>query len=377
MYCIDSRRIEPGDIFIPVKGERFDGHDFIEQALQKGAARVLDVPLASYAEYFRQNCFSAKVIGITGSAGKTTVKDLVTEILKISFSVHKTPQNQNNEIGVPLTILNTPQTAQFLVCEMGMRGRGQILELTRMTRPNYVLIVSLGSTHLELLKTRRNIALAKAEIYQFPKQPGQPYFTFLNEQMPYFELVRKIAEKNGFQVITINESSEIHSNLKLASALAEHLGIASSVSRKVFDRFSTESAHRQRPVPWKENILIDDTYNANPESMRYAIHKLLADYPQHSLAVVLGEMRELGSFSESAHRDLVKFVKEEPRISKAFFYGSAYNKFVKTMGKCYHSASRGGIVHTISEANLHHYAILFKGSRSLQMEDIISMLTHD
>ena len=124
-YSIDSRTIQPGNIFIPVIGENFDGHDFIMDVLKKGASKVLDVSLQDFAEHIRTTQLTCPVVGITGSAGKTTVKDLTTEILQTKYRVHKTAENQNNEIGVPLTLLNTPEKTQFVVCEMGMRGRGQ------------------------------------------------------------------------------------------------------------------------------------------------------------------------------------------------------------------------------------------------------------
>ena len=114
------------------------------------------------------------------------------------FSVHKTSQNQNNEIGVPLTLLNTPPTAQFLVCEMGMRGRGKS-ELTQIARPNYVIIVSLGSTHLELSKLVETSHWPKQRFIAFLNSPKQPLYYLLNEQMPYFELVRSIAIKMVFK----------------------------------------------------------------------------------------------------------------------------------------------------------------------------------
>ena len=165
-YSIDSRSIQAGDWFIPVKGPRFDGHDYIADVLSKGA-RVLDVDLTTYATDFRKKTLKAIVIGITGSAGKTTVKDLIAAVLSTQFKVAKTAENQNNEIGVPLTLLNTPDDADFVVVEMGMRGRGQIKHLTQIAKPDWVLISSIGSTHIELLKTKRNIALAKAEIFDF------------------------------------------------------------------------------------------------------------------------------------------------------------------------------------------------------------------
>ncbi|MDD5456458.1 MAG: UDP-N-acetylmuramoyl-tripeptide--D-alanyl-D-alanine ligase, partial [Candidatus Margulisbacteria bacterium] len=176
-FSIDSRTIQPGDIFIPVKGENFDGHAFIKEVLAKGAAKVLDVDLARYTAYYRQNKIKAKVIGVTGSAGKTTVKDMITAVLRTRYKVHKTKENENNEIGVPLTLLNSSLDCDFIVVEMAMRKKGEILGLAEIARPDYVLISSIGSTHIEFLGSKRNIALAKAEIFRFQKQKEKTYYT--------------------------------------------------------------------------------------------------------------------------------------------------------------------------------------------------------
>ena len=165
-YSIDTRTLEPGDIFIPIKGPRFDGRDFIDDAIKKGA-RVLDVDLAKFATNYRKK-LKCYVIGVTGSAGKTTVKDLLTAILSQKYNVVSTSQNQNNEIGVPLTLLKADHQTDILIVEMAMRNLGDMTYLTKMVRPTHTVITNIGLSHIELLKTQRNVAKAKSEIFERP-----------------------------------------------------------------------------------------------------------------------------------------------------------------------------------------------------------------
>lgn len=382
-FSIDSRTVKSGDWFIPVVGPNFDGHNFIPDVLKKGA-RVLDVDLTSYATDFRQNNLNATVIGITGSAGKTTIKDLVAAVLGSQFKVHKTAENQNNEIGVPFTLINTPDDADFVVVEMGMRGRGQIKDLTHIARPDWVLISSIGSTHIELLKTRRNIALAKAEVFDFPKNPsafqapslgkGRKFKTILNAEMNYFELIKEKAQRHHFLVSTITEPDPNESNIKLVSELARQVGVSKANIKKSLAAFVVSSVHRQQRVEWGKTILIDDTYNANPESMRFAIDKLVKDFHDRPLGVVLGEMRELGDHASTAHADLVTYVSKHPKIKWVRWVGPMYKAFVKDSRDCYDINEKHKAVEALRSIANEGYAILVKGSRSLQMETIIEQL---
>ncbi len=380
-YSIDSRSIQAGDWFIPVKGPRFDGHDYIADVLSKGA-RVLDVDLTTYATDFRKKTLKAIVIGITGSAGKTTVKDLIAAVLSTQFKVAKTAENQNNEIGVPLTLLNTPDDADFVVVEMGMRGRGQIKHLTQIAKPDWVLISSIGSTHIELLKTKRNIALAKAEIFDFDPSAlrapsltkGRRFKTILNTEMDYFELVSSIAQKHGFSVSTITEPDPIRSNLQLVTTLAREVGVTEANINKTLATFTVPSAHRQQRIDWGQTTLIDDTYNANPESMRFAIEKLINDFPDRPLGLVLGEMRELGDHAQKAHADLIDFVRIHPQICWVSLIGQLFKPFVKNNYDWYDIEDKNKVIQAIRSTDKKGYAILVKGSRSLQMETIFQSL---
>lgn len=371
-YSIDSRSVQSGDWFIPVKGPRFDGHDYIADVLSKGA-RVLDDDLTTYATDFRRNRLKAIVIGVTGSAGKTTVKDLLAAVLSTQFKVAKTAENQNNEIGVPLTLLNTPDDADFVVVEMGMRARGQIKHLTQIAKPDWVLISSLGSTHIELLKTKRNIALAKAEVFDFNGK-GRRFKTILNTEMNYFELVRSIAQKHGFSVSTITEPAPIRSNLQMVSALARQVGVTEANIEKALASFTVPSAHRQQRLEWGQITIIDDTYNANPESMRFAIKKLIDDFPDRPLGVVLGEMRELGDHAQKAHKQLIDFVMRHPQITWVTWVGQIFKPFVKKGHDWYDINDKIKVAQAIRLTDKKGYVVLVKGSRSLQMETIFQPL---
>ncbi len=376
MYSIDSRTIQTGDIYIPIKGPNFDGHDFIDDVLQKGASKVLDVPLTDYATYFREKNVTAKIIGITGSAGKTTVKDLLTQVLRTQFNVHKTLENQNNQVGVPLTLLNAAPDDDYIVVEMAMRARGEILELANIAKPDYVLISSVGSTHIELLKTRRNIALAKAEIFQFRKMSEQKCYTCLNKSLSYYDLLSTIAKKNNFTVETIDATDPLESNYLMIEKLALHLGISQSNIDHVFKNYKSQSAHRQQILEWQNTVIIDDTYNANPESMLWAIKKATKDYPVRRLVVILGEMRELGKEESKEHLRLLEFVDNNENILKGYFLGNIYKKFEKKTQKCYYFLGKAELVSDLQKLASHDYVLLFKASRGIKLEEAIEALIH-
>ena len=165
---LDSRQVKPGMLFVAIKGEHVDGHDFIPQAKAAGAAGIIDgkEDLAATAREYRKT-LKATVIGVTGSAGKTTVKELTAAFLRAGgFKVHATAGNFNNDLGLPLTILNCPQDADFLVVEMGTNHPGEIAYLVDIARPDVGLISSIGTAHIEFFKTQDGIADEKGELFR-------------------------------------------------------------------------------------------------------------------------------------------------------------------------------------------------------------------
>ncbi|GBR76553.1 UDP-N-acetylmuramoyl-tripeptide--D-alanyl-D-alanine ligase, partial [Candidatus Termititenax persephonae] len=140
-YSIDTRTLRPGDIYIPVRGRRFDGHDFIDEARRKGASQILDVDLAEYAAARRQK-YHIPLLAITGSSGKTTTKDMLAAVLRQKYRLSQSAENQNNEIGVPLTLLKIEEQTELAIVEMAMRGKGQIAALAKIARPTHAIITN-------------------------------------------------------------------------------------------------------------------------------------------------------------------------------------------------------------------------------------------
>jgi len=371
LYSIDTRTIKENDIFIPIKGENFDGHSFIPEMIKR-KIKVLDVDLPEYATYHRMNNIKATVIGLTGSSGKTTLKDMLHQILSIKYKVHSTFENQNNEVGAPLTLLNAPSDADFIIIEMGMRHRGDLTYLSNIIRPDITLITNIGLAHLELMKTQKNIALGKSEIFNFPKDKNKKYSAYLNTKFDYYELVKEKAQKNEFIINTITEEQPLLSSKKLASALAMNFGI----TQEELDALEIKSIspHREEITKWNGNIIIDDAYNANPNSMEFSINKTKAMYPNHKIITVLGEMKELGKKEDLFHKELINKIINDKQIEKAIFYGNTYLRIEKKNDKCYYYTDKTLIPSKINELSPKNKVILFKGSRSTKMETIIKEL---
>lgn len=374
MYSIDSRIVKENDVFIPIKGNYFDGHDFIPELVKKNI-KILDVSLQELASYLRNTKIKAKVLGVTGSSGKTTLKDMLYTVLKSKYKVHSTFENQNNEIGAPLTIINAPSDADFIIVEMGMRHRGDLTYLTKIIKPDIVFISNIGVAHIELLKTQRNIALSKSEIFNFPKEQNKTYDVYLNENLNYFDLVTKKAKQNNFTINTVSEKNILLSNEKIVTKFAVTQQFSKKEVENILRNFKPTSPHREDHLIWNENIIIDDAYNANPDSMNFSIISAKNKYPNKKIITVFGEMKELGNKDFYFHKNLINTVISDPHIEKALFYGKTYLRIEKKHDKCYYYTDKSSIAKKINELNLKNRIILFKGSRSTKMETIIEELT--
>ncbi|TAE59514.1 MAG: UDP-N-acetylmuramoyl-tripeptide--D-alanyl-D-alanine ligase [Nostocales cyanobacterium] len=346
----DTRILKPGEVFLALRGERFDGHEFIPTAIAKGAIAaivdynysnssnnpaypLLQVPntLKAYqqiAQWWR-NSFHIPVIGVTGSVGKTTTKELITAVLATQGKVHKTYGNFNNEIGVPKTLLELDETANFAVIEMAMRGRGQIAELTEIAQPNIGVITNVGTAHIELLGSEQAIAEAKCEL--LTEMPSDS-IAILNYDNPLLmETARKVWSGKvisyGFSGGDIqgnlinNETIEVGgmslplplpgrhnaSNYLAALAVAKVLGIDwEKLANGVV--VNMPGGRSQRFNLPDDIVILDETYNAAPEAMLAAL-QLLADTPGKRKIAVLGAMKELGSHSLNLHQQVGETVK--------------------------------------------------------------------
>lgn len=364
----DSRSISAGSLFVALKGEKFDGHDFIEDAFHHGATAALTtrptngtfilvsdpiMALGDIARHYRTT-LSARVIAITGSSGKTSTKDLLACALQPFGTVVKSEKSLNNEIGVPLTIFQADFSTDFLILEMGMRGLGQIEYLTGIALPQISILLNAGTAHLSELGSRENILKAKSEIFLHMSNPkicitssdderlvkrsksleGNVYYFGQSEQADVRATDIGITAE-GFPSATIVIDQKRH-HLTL-QRIGEHqilnatavLSVIHALSLDVNDALRAlqtcqeKSQWRMEIVDLNQGItVINDAYNANPESVRAGL-KALKDYAQNRRTwAVLGEMRELGESSVEEH-DAIGRLCVRLDISKTLAVGEA------------------------------------------------------
>ncbi|MBO1063586.1 MULTISPECIES: UDP-N-acetylmuramoyl-tripeptide--D-alanyl-D-alanine ligase [Nostocales] len=342
----DTRILQPGEVFLALRGEKFDGHDFVPTAIAQGAIvaivdrhyenpgfpvlRVKDT-LKAYqqiAKWWRES-FAIPVIGITGSVGKTTTKELISAVLATKGKVHKTYGNFNNEIGVPKTLLEMGRENNFAVIEMAMRGRGQIAELTEIVKPTIGVITNVGTAHIELLGSEEAIAEAKCEL--LATMPNDS-IAILNYDNPLLmETAAKFWQGKvisyGFSggdiqgELTDNETVEVAgmrlplplpgrhnaTNFLAALAVAKVLEIDWQLLQSGI-MVNMPTGRSQRFTLPNDVVILDETYNAAPEAMLAAL-QLLADTPGKRKIAVLGAMKELGERSPELHRKVGEMVK--------------------------------------------------------------------
>ena len=307
---VDSRRIEEGDLFVVVGG----GEDFVEHALARGASAAL-VPtdefaaLAAIAGAVRERS-RARIVGITGSTGKTSTKDILYALCAPHRRTIANEGNFNTEIGVPLTICRIEEDTEICISELGMRGLGQIAWLTSFVKPDVGVITNIGPAHLELLGTIENIARAKAELIEalptggvavVPDEPLlEPYLT----RSDIF--IKRVDPGAPIPFETSYTSNHQLQNTRTAVAAAECLGLPLPESLNVeFSKFREE----ERPLPG-DGVLLNDCYNANPVSMRAALEHFVTRAGSRRRIAVLGDMLELGPGAPAYHREIRDLVRE-------------------------------------------------------------------
>lgn len=345
----DSRSIRPGELFVPLVGERFDGHEYIEVAMAAGAAGVLssrknlpyaariDVPdtraaLQRLAGSYRER-FSPVTVALTGSVGKTTTKELTAAVFAAHCRTMKTAGNLNNDIGVPLTLLRLTAEHEAAVVELGMSHAGEISVLTRLVRPDIALITNVGTSHIGNLGSQENICRAKLEILEGLRPGGT---VVLNGDDPYLSAAG-IPERFGsvFFAIDTPRAAVRASNICFAEAGSRFdilwdgrrfpVELRLAGRHNVYNALAAFAAGvcggvpperaaaalaeveaegmRQRVVEKNGCTIIEDCYNANPDSMRAAL-RVLGNYAGRRRFALLGDMLELGSFSAEAHAEI-------------------------------------------------------------------------
>ena len=293
----DSRQVKPGMLFVALKGENVDGREYIADALAKGAAGIIE----GYDEFHRvareyRRSLRATVVGVTGSAGKTTTKELLKAFLSKAGRTFATEGNYNNHIGVPVTILNCPRDAEFLVVEMGSNHPGEISALCDIAEPDIGVVTNIGTAHLEFFKTREGIADEKGELLRRAKKAySLKSCRFLPGEVDGD--VSWLAPR----LASVLPGDHNLANAALAYAVAEGFGVSREDAIAALDEFKLPGSRWRRFV--KDGVeYIDDTYNANPDSMIAALDTLVRTPCDGKRVAVLGDMLELGENSEQMHR---------------------------------------------------------------------------
>jgi len=366
---IDSRRIRDGDLFVAVAG----GSDFVEHALARGASAALvsDDPhaaLAAIASTVRSRS-RARVVGITGSTGKTSTKDILFAICAPHARTIANEGNYNNELGVPLTLCRLEDDTEICISEMGMRGLGQVAQLAAIARPDVGVITNVGPVHLELVQTVENVARAKAELIDalppggvavVPREPLlEPYLTRTDIE------IERVDDEAALPFTTSYSARHQLANTRLAVAAARRLGVPLPVGELTVE-FS-KLREEEHPLPGG-GLLLNDCYNANPVSMRAALEHLVERAGPHRRVAVLGEMAELGETAPAYHREIGELVKE------LGVYVIAVGELARDYG--------GEWVATAAEARERLRkelrpgdVVLVKGSRSVGLEVVAENLT--
>jgi UDP-N-acetylmuramoyl-tripeptide--D-alanyl-D-alanine ligase len=368
-YSIDSRQVQKGDFFIPVKGAHFDGNDFIPDVIQKGGI-VLDVDLFDYAKNYRKK-LQAKVIAIVGSAGKTTVKDICASILSTKYNVVKTKENQNNEYGVPLTLLSATGDTEILIVEMGMRKKGDLSFLAKIVQPDYIVFTGVGKSHIEFFKSQAHLANAKAEIFR-KANPWQikQRIAFINANSAYYKKLIKKAQDCDYKVVPYTGVDKPGENINAGYAVGNHFNCSSDDIQKGFLHYQ-KSSHRLH-VQTKKNIcIIDDSYNANPDGVIYAL-QFMRRFKGRKI-IVLSGMLELGKFSEGEHQNLVATMINE-EVSLVMTYGKEIKHIHSDVLTISHFDDRTNLHQALFSEIKSGDVVLIKGSRGYQMEKTVEAL---
>jgi UDP-N-acetylmuramoyl-tripeptide--D-alanyl-D-alanine ligase len=425
---IDSRKIEKGSLFIPLKGEHVDGHKYVVESIKKGAAAAfwqkdvpnppLDLPilivddcltaLQELARKYREQ-LNVKVVGITGSNGKTTTKDMTTSLLSLQYKVQKTEGNLNNHLGLPLTVLGLKEETEIAVLEMGMSGRGEIEFLTKLARPDAVVITNIGESHLLDLGSREGIAEAKLEIMQGLKEGGlavlhgdEPLLMErINQYKPNVQLQTfGRSESNTIYPIEITQTNKgniFNTNLfdqsfdlpvlgthNIMNALAAML-IANYFSvpvEKIAEGLKKVKLTNMRMelVEGKHGEkIINDAYNASPTSMMAAIELVSNLQGFEKKILVLGDMLELGPQEKQYHRQLGEELNPD-KVDVLFTYGNLgaeiANGARNVLGeeKVFVFTDKQVLIKKLIDYVDETTLVLVKASRGMKLEEIVTSL---
>ncbi len=416
--CTDTRKIAPGCIFVALKGLNFDGNSFASQALHQGAAYAIIsdtsisgpkfihvddtlIALQSLANHHRRH-LDIPIIAITGSNGKTTTKELTACALSEKYRVHATIGNLNNHIGVPLTLLGAPTGTEIIICEMGANHPGEIKKLCEIAMPTHGLITNIGKAHLEGFGSIEGVQKAKGELFDYLKKNDghafvnvdDPRLKALADALPvkttygfnhvaspdiYFSYVPN-PDQLGFTIQDLRGETSIHSvmfgdynasNVLAAYTVAQHFKVS---NQKISDSLShfIPGANRSETILFKGCRIIKDAYNANPTSMELALRSFAKSFPDGW--IILGDMKELGTESISAHEHIINVI-SELHFKHVVLVGTTFHESLKNQKGLIPNVVTGDQIENIKTnwdwKKCEGRTLLLKGSRSMYLERLL------
>lgn len=426
----DSRKIEKDFLFVPLIAER-NGHDFINDAQKSGATVSLwsenlknapkDIPLIVVKDtlkalqemaVFYLNTVDPKVVAITGSNGKTTTKDMVNKVLEKKYKTHKTDGNFNNEIGLPLTILNMPKCTEIIILEMGTSSPGEIEFLSKLAQPEVAVVTMIGESHIEAFGSRKNLAKEKISIKSALKKNGLFIYPS-NEPLisdnltsdlrtKNFSITEKadlyakniVEEVNSTRFTVVEEKTKKRMTIEIPvpasynvnnTLISILVGLEFGVTIEEAKKQLTELKITKDRIEWVEGInhwsILNDAYNASPSSMSAVLKYFENLNIGEQKVLVLGDILELGSFSKSFHEELAKFINLNS-YSFIFLYGSEMMALYKKLKKenktekiYYFKDDKIKLRHTIMEKVSKSSYILFKSSNGTDLLSLVNELS--
>lgn len=423
--CIDSREIKPGDLFVPIIGNNQDAHKYIERALEIGAAtltsrhgetviadkpyiQVMDTEKALHdIGIYLRGMYDIPFIGVTGSVGKTTTREMISTALMSGRNVYQTSGNLNSTFGVPLTLARATEGAEVAVLEAGIGQPGEMEILSKLIQPDIAVVTMIGVAHMEHFHTRENIRKEKLEIINHMALDGTLFLNGDDEMLA--EMRGKLPVKtvyygtsdwcdyraenihmDGYRyvydfvhgdkrvTVTLNALGKHNvANSLVGMAIADHLGLDLNAAARSFETFQ---GLRQRliQVPGKYTI-IDDTYNASPDSMRASIN-VLADLPENGKKIIVfGDMFELGADSERYHYEVGQYLADK-KIDALVVVGERAQSIMQAVKdaesniKCYSFKDNGEVALYLLSVMMPEDVVLIKGSHGMNLSEIVSNL---
>lgn len=410
--CTDTRKIQAGNLFFALKGPNFNANALAKEALEKGAlAAVIDdaafeagektllvedglKALQDLARDYR-NTLTIPIIGLTGSNGKTTTKELLFSVLSQQFHCFATAGNLNNHIGVPLSILQIKPNHEVAVIEMGANKQGDIKELVEITQPTHSLITNIGKAHLEGFGGETGVRKGKGELFDYVAQHGGIVFlpkdknvvhemsnergintyVLADEAMP-----TKLIEAKPKVTFSCEDGSIVKShlpgiynfeNIQMAIAVGKAFGLSDEACRTGISSYMPTN-HRSQFIKIGSNQVLMDAYNANPSSMEAAISHF-AETENNPKIVILGDMFELGDLSAQEHAALGKLIAGF-QFSKVLLVGEHMQHALANLPQAYYFPDKFGLHNWLQDNPITNSFLLVKGSRGIQLESVLPFL---